>query len=142
MNPKTCTSFTDTQSKGKALIHCIHPYGHTGRHSDGDLSWENDRFDVCVPTAIEEIRARSALFGKGHRAQIVVSPYGQTESVRGIEEAYHQAPADIAFLLAEVDRLNTQQTRIKAALLVAGCADYTDDVAKMAEEYLAQPEEE
>jgi len=90
---------------------------------------------------IEEIRNQSALFGKGHRAHIVVHPYGTTESVRGIDDAYHQAPVAIAFLLAEVDRQAAQLARIKAALMAAGCSDYTDDVARMAEEYLAQPEE-
>lgn len=164
---------------------------------------------------IEEIRARSALFSKGHRAKIVVSPYGQTESVRGIDDAYHQAPADLEFLLAEVDRLKADATtatftnfhhygggafstdkmvvtgpgnlnflaraldfakmatvkdgvveiridnasalllgerhqnermtaqlaRIKAALMAAGCSDFSEGVAEMAEEFLAQPEE-
>jgi hypothetical protein len=49
--------------------------------------------------------------------------------------------ADMRFLLAEVDRQAVQLARIKAALMAAGCSDYTDDVARMAEEYLAQPEE-
>lgn len=39
------------------------------------------------------------------------------------------------------ERLAAQLARIKAALMAAGCSDYTDDVARMAEEYLAQPEE-
>jgi len=72
---------------------------------------------------------------------------GEPETFCGvwIEDANAQAigaaPSDIAFLLAEVERQAAQLARIKAVFLHAGCSDYTDDVARMAEEFLAQGEE-
>ena len=54
---------------------------------------------------------------------------------------YRSSPEDIDALLAEVDRQSAQLARIKAALLLAGCSDFSEDVAEMAEEFLAQPEE-
>ena len=39
------------------------------------------------------------------------------------------------------ERMTAQLDRIKAALLLAGCSDFSEDVAEMAEEFLAQPEE-
>lgn len=47
----------------------------------------------------------------------------------------------LKFLLAEVDRQAAQLSRIKAALLLAGCSDFSEDVAEMVEEFLAQGEE-
>ena len=58
-----------------------------------------------------------------------------------VAQLFANAPSDIAFLLAEVEHQSAQLARIKAALLHAGCSDYTDDVARMAEEFLAQGEE-
>ena len=49
-----------------------------------------------------------------------------------------------ALLLEEQHKnaeMKAQLDRIKAVLIAAGCSDYTDDVARMAEEYLAQGEE-
>ena len=58
-----------------------------------------------------------------------------------VAELFANAPADLEFLLAEVARQAAQLARIKAALMAVGCSDYTDDVARMAEEFLAQEKE-
>ena len=49
--------------------------------------------------------------------------------------------ATMRIIVGIVDKQTSDLARIKAALMAAGCSDYTDDVARMAEEYLAQPEE-
>lgn len=54
---------------------------------------------------IDEIRARVALLERPHRLRIDVSAKPPTTDIAGIGAVYVSAPADIAFLLAEVDRL-------------------------------------
>ena len=89
---------------------------------------------------IEEIRAQLEAAGKcGPFVMTVCGLHGQ--DISAADDCLKAAPHTLPFLLAEVERLTTQQARIKAALLVAGCSDYTDDVARMAEEFLAQREE-
>ena len=90
---------------------------------------------------IEEIRAHLKLLERPHSIRINVTARPPTADIAGVGAAYVSAPSDIAFLLAEVEHQSAQLARIKAALLHAGCSDYTDDVARMAEEFLAQGEE-
>ena len=87
---------------------------------------------------IEEIRARVERLKTPHRVKIDVS--GSVD-ISGIAAVYANSPSMIVALLAEVDRQSAQLARIKAALLLAGCSDFSEDVAEMAEEFLAQPEE-
>ena len=94
---------------------------------------------------IEEIRSRFTAALQAAKAQrdrqsqgFIIPCMEHTEAIRKWEA---HIPADLEFLLAEVDRQSAQLSRIKAAFLHAGCSDYTDDVARMAEEFLAQGEE-
>ena len=71
------------------------------------------------------------------------------KSVRPVETLLANAPSDINFLIRLLNEMAAenkaqveQLSRIKAALLAAGCSDYTDDVARMAEEFLADERRE
>ena len=69
---------------------------------------------------INEIRARLERLKTPHNLKIDVSAKKGAHDISGIAAVYGTAPADIAFLLDEVDRLTT------AATLALSCLnDYT-----------------